>query len=70
MHTSEAPVSERVRIWREYNAHRSIHTGDGPLVAHRGQVVVVAICDTFEQAGQVVALLEQPSTVTAKDSTG
>jgi hypothetical protein len=53
-------MNERIRMWREPNSHRSIHTSSGPLVVHQGQFVVVAICDNAEQAARLVAVLDPP----------
>lgn len=50
----------RLRLWREHS-HRTLHTAEGPLVVPPGKVVLVAICDTWEQASRAAAQLDEPA---------
>ncbi len=50
---------KRCFAWSEEWASRSIATPQGPMVARRGQIVVVAIVDDWEAAGGVLALLDK-----------
>lgn len=49
----------KLRAWKEFDGQRMIPTPQGPLVAQKGEVVMIVIAETWERAAEVVANLDQ-----------
>jgi hypothetical protein len=52
-------VTERARCWREFQPQRVIHCGDGHVLAREGQIVLVAVVDSWPEAARLIENLEQ-----------
>ena len=49
----------KVRAWREEGERRAVPTPDGPLLASKGDVVIVVIAPSWEKAAKIVAQLDR-----------
>jgi len=47
-----------VRAWTEFLDRRAFSTPNGPIVAHKDEVVMVVVAKNWEAAAQVIAKLD------------
>ena len=49
----------KVRAWKEFGERRVIPTPDGPVIANKGEIVMVVVRETWEEMAVVMANLDQ-----------
>ena len=51
----------KLRAWKEFMDRRTVMaTSDGPIVAERGDVVMVVVAESWDAAARVIAQLDKP----------
>ena len=47
----------KFRAWREERDQRALTTGDGLMVTHKGDLVIVAVVEKWDDADKAIAAL-------------
>lgn len=59
----------KFRAWQETQQVRSIMTGEGPLAAHKGDVVIVAVVERWDDAAAAMAAIARMTAVPKVEET-
>lgn len=49
----------KIRVWREFRDIRAIQTGDGIVEIRKGDVVMVAVVERWDDASEAIAAMQR-----------